>query len=644
MTRSSGISDLVPLDPELERTITRLRRQQRQMENDRDFVLPDGVEGNVDSTFAQYNTPKHTELLAGIRLLAIDMSSFELNPSTIQMLGSNAFRGSPNEDPNAHLTRFKMMCRSIKRDNRVTEDTLRLIAFPWNLLDAALEWCYDLIPDSIHTWEQLEVQFMSKNFPAHRTQAALSGIHSFKQDHGESLYDAWKRYKGYQKSCPHHGLDKNYLINTFFRGLRMDTKTLIRASSGRSIQNKSFAELEEHIEMMAQEEDAPNEYSRDLPRKGNDQTIQMVLEQLAVLNAKLEDSTRSSRTEHSMPTQEELGMYTLDERIEVFAESREDESGISSSVRKHRGSFQEHRQQIAQLASAIQRPSGSLPGNSETNPRAHVNAITLKSGKQVDSGDPPMVEQGDSSRTIVLDTTDDTPEPAYIPPPPRPPPVPFPSRLRKHNEDSQFAKFVEMLKKLEYFKDILTKKRVAEKETMALAAECSALIQHELPLKRSDPGSFSIPCKLGNVSIDRALCDLGAGVSLLPSSIFKKLNVGELKPTRMTLRLADRSIKYPTGILEDVPLKVGNFYIPVDFVVLDMDEDSKVPIILGRPFLNTADAVIHVRAGTLTMKIGDETVEFTMDKNLKQPSSTESACFINTLDNSAQKYEPIVSG
>ncbi|XP_010541242.1 PREDICTED: uncharacterized protein LOC104814758 [Tarenaya hassleriana] len=234
-----------------------------------------------------------------------------------------------------------------------------------------------------------------------------------------------------------------------------------------------------------------------------------------------------------------------------------------------------------------------------------------------------MVEQGDSSRTTDLDTSDDTPEPAYVPPSPRPPPIP------------SYTK---------YLKDILTKKRIAEKEIMALTAECSALIKHDLPLKRSNQGSFSIPCKLGNVSIDRALCDLGAGVSLLPLSIFKKLNVGELKPTRMILQLADRSIKYPTGILEDVLLKVGNFYIPVDFVVLDMDEDSKVPIILGRPFLNTADVVIHVREGRLTMEIGDETVEFTLDKNLKQPSSTESACFINTLDNSAQKYEPIVSG
>ncbi|XP_010534032.1 PREDICTED: uncharacterized protein LOC104809687 [Tarenaya hassleriana] len=184
-----------------------------------------------------------------------------------------------------------------------------------------------------------------------------------------------------------------------------------------------------------------------------------------------------------------------------------------------------------------------------------------------------------------------------------------------------------------FLKDILTKKRVVEKETVALSTEISAAItRHELPPKMSDPGSFSIPCKLGNIEIDRALCDLGASVSLMPLSIYKKLNIGELKPTRMALQLADRLIKYPAGIVEDVPLKIGGFYVPVDFVVLDMDEDSKVPIFLGRPFLSTADAIVHVRAGRLTMKIGDETVEFTLDQNLRQPSTNDTVCFVDDLE------------
>ncbi|XP_010556038.1 PREDICTED: uncharacterized protein LOC104825416, partial [Tarenaya hassleriana] len=239
-------------------------------------------------------------------------------------------------------------------------------------------------------------------------------------------------------------------------------------------------------------------------------------------------------------------------------------------------------------------------------------------------------------------------EPKYVPPPPRPPPVPFPSRLVQQKEASQFKRFTDMIKKLEitipfhevitqmpsyakFLKDILARKKTLEKETVALTKECSAVFQHDLPRKMADPGSFSIPCKLDNLFIEQALCDLGASVSLMPLSIFKRLGVGKLKPTQMILQLADRSTKRPAGILEDMPLKVGDYYIPVDFVVLDMDADSSMPIILGRPFLNTADVVIHVRAGRLTMSIGDETIEFMLNQNDNPDESVKSICSVYKL-------------
>jgi len=84
------------------------------------------------------------------------------------------------------------------------------------------------------------------------------------------------------------------------------------------------------------------------------------------------------------------------------------------------------------------------------------------------------------------------------------------------------------------------------------------------------------------------MCDLGASVSLMPLYIYERLGIGELKSTRMTLQLADRSVKYPNGIIEDVLVKVGEIYIPTDFVVMEMEEDNQVPILLGRPFLATA--------------------------------------------------------
>jgi len=154
-------------------------------------------------------------------------------------------------------------------------------------------------------------------------------------------------------------------------------------------------------------------------------------------------------------------------------------------------------------------------------------------------------------------------------------------------------------------KEILSKKRkIDENKTVALGEECSAVVLNQLPTKLKDPGSFSIPCTIGNVTIDRALCALGSSVSLMSYSIFKRLGLGDLTPTRIFLQLADHSIKYPMGILEDVPIKVGYFYVPIDFVVLDMAEDSHTQIILGRPFLATAGCKIDVKEGKLTFDVG----------------------------------------
>ena len=182
-----------------------------------------------------------------------------------------------------------------------------------------------------------------------------------------------------------------------------------------------------------------------------------------------------------------------------------------------------------------------------------------------------------------------------------------------------------------FLKDILSKKRkINEHETVALGEECSAVVLNQLPNKLKDPGSFSIPCTIGNVSIDRTLCDLGSSVSLMPYTIFKRLGLGELTPTSISLQLADRSIKYPLGILEDVPIKVGDFYVPIDFVVLDMAEDCRTQIILGRPFLATARCKIDVKEGRLTFDVGEHHVEFGIFDDLK-PASMFACCGVETV-------------
>ncbi|XP_010521064.1 PREDICTED: uncharacterized protein LOC104800059 [Tarenaya hassleriana] len=170
-----------------------------------------------------------------------------------------------------------------------------------------------------------------------------------------------------------------------------------------------------------------------------------------------------------------------------------------------------------------------------------------------------------------------------------------------------------------------------EEEPVILTVECSVVLQQNLPAKMADPESFSIPYQLGNASIRSAMCYLGASVSLLPKTTYHKMNVGELKPAKMILQVADKSVKAPLGTLEDVPLKVENVYIPIDFVVIGMDNMKDESLILGHPFLNIVDVVIHIRKGCIKMHIGDEDIELKL-KPKSERAKEESAQSLTILE------------
>jgi hypothetical protein len=153
--------------------------------------------------------------------------------------------------------------------------------------------------------------------------------------------------------------------------------------------------------------------------------------------------------------------------------------------------------------------------------------------------------------------------------------------------------------------------------------QVSAILQCKLPLKYKDPGCPTITCMIGVSQIERALLDLGVSVNLLPYSVYLQLGVGELKPTSMTLQLADRSMKIPLGIVEDLLIKMDKFYFLVDFIVLDMEPIQvigiEIPVILGRPFLAMANALINCRSGVMKISFGNMTVELNIFYIRKQP-------------------------
>uniref|UniRef100_A0A1U7VS03 Uncharacterized protein LOC104221328 n=2 Tax=Nicotiana sylvestris TaxID=4096 RepID=A0A1U7VS03_NICSY len=151
------------------------------------------------------------------------------------------------------------------------------------------------------------------------------------------------------------------------------------------------------------------------------------------------------------------------------------------------------------------------------------------------------------------------------------PPAPFPQRLVKYQkEDYSYS-------------------------------DLSTVVTKPIAKKLSDRGSFTIPCTIGDFAFAKELCDLGAGINLIPLEIYKRLGIGRARPTSMLLQLTDRTVKRPSGILDDVLIQLGKFVFPIDFVILYCKVDEEIPIILGRPFLATGRALIDYETGELKM-------------------------------------------
>ncbi|XP_015970270.1 uncharacterized protein LOC107493727 [Arachis duranensis] len=322
--------------------------------------------------------------------------------------------------------------------------------------------------------------------------------------------------------------------------------------------------------------------------------------------------------------------------------------------------------QLGQLAKQAERPTNTLPSDTIPNPREECKAMKLRSGKIVEKDTRSINEEEAKSeeestidnkkdekastskkdKEILNPQLEDKKEGVkpYIPK------LPYPQRLHKEARDQQFPKFLEIFRKLKiniplvealeqmplyvkFLKELITKKRSwQEKKIVLLTQECSDIIQKGLPPKLKDPGSFLIPCTIGNMAIDKSLCDLGANINLMPLAMMKKLMIEEVKPTRMLLQLADRSLKIPNGVVENLLVKVGNFIFLADFVVLDMDEEGNNSVILSRPFLATARVIIDVEKGEMVLRVHEEQIVINVFKAMQYPIEKENCMRIDVVD------------
>ncbi|GKD25921.1 reverse transcriptase domain-containing protein, partial [Tanacetum coccineum] len=296
--------------------------------------------------------------------------------------------------------------------------------------------------------------------------------------------------------------------------------------------------------------------------------------------------------------------------------------------------------------------SGSLPSNTIANPRGDVTAITTRSGVAYDGPTVPptpsplpkeVKHETEATKDKVHTTSSQSTahvQPLVVQVPilepevaPKPNPklsIPYPSRL---NDQKLREKANNQMLNL-----LSNKEKLFELANTPLNENCSAVLLKKLPEKLGDPDRFLIPCDFPELVECLALADLGASINLMPLSVWKKLLLPELTPTRMTLEHANRSFAYPIGVAEDVFVKVGMFHFLADFVVVDYDVDPQVPLILRRPFLRTARALIDVHGEELILRDGDKQLIFHTDTTSKYPNEhrIKSVKIINFIDVSCE--------
>nr|GEU29600.1 hypothetical protein [Tanacetum cinerariifolium] len=339
-----------------------------------------------------------------------------------------------------------------------------------------------------------------------------------------------------------------------------------------------------------------------------------------------------------------------------------------------------------QMNTASTSGSGSLPNNTIANPKGELRAITTRSGIVLDGPSVPIplpfINPEEDERVEETLTDQDLAEYTIKVPPslvqtPKPPSqknfvmhqrdhlhpnIPYPSRMYKQKQQEkgevQIYKFWQMFKQLhinitladaliliskyqKMLKDLLSnKEKLLELANTPLNENCSAVILKKLLEKLGDPGKFLIPCGFSELKC-KALADLGASINLMPLSIWKKLGLPKLISTRMTLELANRPICTPAGIARDAFVLVGKFTFPADFVIIDYESDPRVPLILGRPFLQIARALIDVHGEETILRDDDERLTLNMRHDTSSYSNEpqkESINMINVHDDSSKDF------
>ncbi|CAN6554943.1 unnamed protein product [Malus baccata var. baccata] len=589
---------------------------------------------------------------------------FELKSSLLHHIPK--YHGLSMEKPNKHLKKFEVVCSSMTPIN-VDGSILMMKAFPFSLMDKVKDWLYELAPGTVTSWESMKRAFLEKFFPTSRVILLRKRISGIQQEEGESFPTYYEHFKSLVASCPQHQMKEELLLQYFYEGLLPIERQMLDASAGGALVDKTPTAAKTLIAsraLNAQQYEGVGQRSTTRQHQVNEvSAITKLQSQMANLTTLLSQVVEGPKVQNG----------------------QENQTTALQSQAKRVDHLEKQIGQIAEFEGQF-RDQGRLPSSTVANPKGGfktAKAITLRSGKQV--GTEPQASnssQKEDEKLLVEQETQTSPTTRMEHPMPQPScisnphnsakisskpnssssiplNVPFPSRLKQSKKEENEKDILETFRKvqvniplLDTIKQVLryakflkelctTRRKISNKEVVQVSENVSAVLQRKLPPKCKDPGSFTIPCVIGNTKFEHAMLDLGASINVMPYSIYASMNLGELKNDGVIIQLADCSNAYPKGVLEDVLVQVDNLIFPADFYVLEMEDSPNVtplPILLGRPFMKTARTKIDVFKGTLTMEFDGEIINFNISEAMKFPKDDHSCFSIDVLDELAQDY------
>nr|GEZ35963.1 reverse transcriptase domain-containing protein [Tanacetum cinerariifolium] len=461
-------------------------------------------------------------------------------------------------------------------------------------------------------------------------------ISNFQQRFDESFHEACDRYKDLLRACPHHGFTQLHQLETFYNALKPTDQDSLNSAAGGNLLERHTQDVLTIIE------------NKSKVRNSRNKTV---VSQVKSCDANFNSSSEIAKLTHAVNQQTSVVTTAMTAILKQFQATPPPASvkaveeicvtcggayPYNQCLATGGNTFPELRDNIQGYVAAAavnynQEYNGmsNHPSNTVANPKSKLKAITTRSGLVLDGHSvptpPPFINPEEDE--CVEETLIDQDLSEYT--------------IRLHINITLADALILMPKYQKILKALLSnKEKLKELENTPLNENCSAVILKKLPKKLRDPGKFLIPCGFSKLKC-KALADLGASINLIPLFVWKKLGLPKLISTCMTLELANRAICTPAGIARDVFVPVGKFTFPADFIIVEYESDPRVPFILGRPFLQTARALIDVHGEEMILCDSDERLTLNMRHDTSSYSNQpqkESINLINVFNDLSEDF------